>query len=110
MENKKKRGGAGRGQGRKKGFASIAADKARDFYIKEALKDLPEIATGQRELAKGIWTEELDDKTGERIRVYKKIPDTKMSEYVTNQIIGRPKETMEVSGKDGKPFIIKLDR
>lgn len=37
-------------------------------------------------------------------------PNYKASESILNRAFGRPTETVEVSGRDGKPMIIRLDK
>ena len=83
--------------GRPKARHTIEAAKAREYLINSIAKDLEPILEAQKESAKGIWLEEKD-KDGKRIRVYQKHPALSTGEYLLNQLVGRPKESLEVSG------------
>ena len=92
MENTK-RGGKRLGAGRKRGTTSIKAEEARKYLITEITKELKPIVMGQIEQAKGIYCED-EDKV-----VYQKQPDSKVAMYLLNQLVGHPKETLEVENK-----------
>ena len=44
-----------------------------------------------------MWVEDLD-KEGKRKKIWRKLPDLKAGEYLLNQTVGRPKETVEHLG------------
>jgi len=101
------RGGKRPGAGRRKGSKAshtLSAEKAREYLISEVIKDLEPIVTAQKEAARGMWVEETDIH-GNRIRVYKLKPDLKTGEYLLNQTVGKPKETMAVT----EDVVIKID-
>lgn len=88
------RGGKRDGSGRKKGLASIKAEEARKYLVQRVADELESILVGQFELAKGIYHEV---KNGEDVtRVYQRLPDFKVAEYLINQVIGRPRESTEL--------------
>lgn len=74
-----KRGGHRPGAGRKKGLASIEAEKAREFLITKIAAELEPIADRIIEAAKN--------------------GDLKAAEYLLNQLVGKPKESMDVTSK-----------
>jgi hypothetical protein len=89
------RGGKRLGAGRKKGMASIKAEEARKYMISRITEELEPILTGQIELAKGLYHETTDDE-GKR-RVYHQPPDSRVAAYLLNQLVGRPKETLDMN-------------
>lgn len=96
------KGGKRPGAGRKPGVKAshtIASENARAYAIQRITKELDPILTAQIEAAKGMYVE-----TDKKI-VYQKSPDLKAGEFLLNQNIGRPKETMEVQGE----MRLKLD-
>lgn len=97
-----KNGGKRPGAGRKKAQHTIATEKMREFLVNKIAEEMEPILQAQIDAAKGISFEEVD-KDGNRINVYKKLPDTKAGEYLLNQGVGKPKETTELTGKDGGP-------
>ncbi len=90
MENK--RGGKREGAGRKKGFASVKAEESRKYVARRIEEELEPILSGQIEMAKGIYT----NTDGNNTKVYKKLPDSKVAEYLLNQLIGRPRDFSEI--------------
>lgn len=87
-------GGKREGAGRKKARHTIQAEEARKFVINEIAKDLQPILTAQKDVALGLYYEKID--SGGKIRVYRKEPEARTGEYLLNQIIGKPKETLDV--------------
>lgn len=69
-------GGKREGAGRKKGYKAIAAEKAREYLVKRIAAELEPIT--------------------DMILKSAKAGDTKSLEYLINQLIGKPKETMEI--------------
>lgn len=53
------------------------------------------------DLAHGIWREEIktDAKGLTTTRIYQEKPDKEVAQYLMNQIIGKPKETVSVTGR-----------
>jgi len=80
--------------GRKKAPHTISAEKAREFLIKEVVKDLEPIVRAQKDAAMGMWIEKKID--GEIVHVYQKEPELKAGEYLLNQAVGRPTETLKM--------------
>ncbi len=91
-----KRGGKRIGAGRKKGLASISAEKAREYTVKRIAEELEPLLTGQIELAKGLYTEIEDEQEGIK-KVYQKAPDYRVGAFLLNQLIGKAKETSDIN-------------
>lgn len=100
------KGGKRAGAGRKKGYKAITAEKAREYLVKRVAEELDPILTAQIESAKGLYYEKLT-KEGE-IKVYQDKPDINAGKYLTDQTIGRAKETVEMGGKDGGSIPVDL--
>lgn len=93
------RGGKRAGAGKPKGYRAshtIEAAKAREYLIDRITSELEPITTAQIEAAKGMWIDDLDP-NGERIKVYRKLPDLKAGEYLLNQGVGKPVESLEAN-------------
>ena len=60
-----------------------------------------DIFEGLLSLAKGAWYEEKKEgKSGIEItRIYQRLPDKEVAQYLANQIIGKPKENLTLGGK-----------
>ncbi|TAJ12885.1 hypothetical protein EPO56_03610 [Patescibacteria group bacterium] len=99
----KQNGGRRLGAGRKKAQHTIATEKAREYLIKEIAKNLEPIITAQIEAAKGI------SHIGKQGRIYTELPNTKVGEYLLNQVAGKAAMSVEVQGKEEQPFIIVID-
>jgi hypothetical protein len=97
-------GGKREGAGRKKAGHTVAAEKAREYLITAIAEQLGPIVSAQIEAAKGLFYE------GKEGKVYTKIPDVRVGEYLLNQIAGKAKEKVEEVPKDERPFIIRLNR
>lgn len=85
METQPKRGGKRDGAGRKRGLASITSEEARKYIVSRIYEEIEPIISGQIEMAKGVYYEKGKD------RVYQKLPDNKVAEYLLNQLVGLPK-------------------
>ena len=79
------KGGARPGAGRKKGYKAIAAEKAREYLVRRIAEELEPIT--------------------DVILASAKAGDTKSLEYLINQLIGKPKETLEVQ----EDVVLKID-
>lgn len=54
------------------------------------------------DLAKGVWFEQSSfNHKGEHIptKIYQKLPDKEVAQYLLNQVIGKPKENIAVQGR-----------
>ena len=80
------RGGRTKGS---KGSRAISSDKAREYITKRVTAELEPIMNVAIEQAKA--------------------GDTTSRRDLLDRAYGRPRETMEISGRDGKPLIIRLD-
>ena len=67
---------------------------ARQSILKKIYKHKDALIQGQIESAKGLW---YDDP--EKGIVYQRKPNTGVGEYLLNQLIGKPKENVEVIGE-----------
>ena len=101
----KQNGGRRRGAGRKKANHPVASEKAREYLITSIVENLAPIVSAQIDSAKGVFY------IGKKGKIYTKLPDTKVGEYLLNQVAGKPTGNVELSmNNDEQPFIIKLDR
>lgn len=134
----KKRGGAGRGQGRKKGSRSketILRDQSMQALQQYIFKIAPKLVEAQvvegvgyyrmmvlsRVAGKVVYTRVTDRKEFDRLISEGKAgedyvimaaedPNHKASDAVLNRAYGRPTESVELSNKDGQPFVIMIDK
>jgi len=83
---------------------TIREENARKYVMDRIIEELEPIVSAQIDAAKGM---RIMDKDG---RIYTKQPELKAGEFLLNQNIGKAVETVEHSGRDGKPLIIRLDR
>ena len=97
-----KNGGLRPNAGRKKANHTIAAEAGRAFIVRFVEEQRAKILQAQLDLALGHYEAE-EQKDGTQ-RVYFKAPDGKAGEYLLNQAYGKPKETTELTGKDGSPI------
>ena len=100
----KQNGGKRKGAGRKKARHTVASEKAREYLIAQIVEYLAPIVSAQIDSAKGLFY------IGKQGKIYTKLPDTKVGEYLLNQVAGKPTGNVELSSSDEKPFIIVLDR
>lgn len=96
-------GGKREGAGRKKARHTIASEKAREYLITSIVKYLAPIVSAQIDSAVGI------SYIGKQGKVYTQLPDTKVGEYLLNQVAGKPTGSVEVSSNVERPMIIRLD-
>jgi len=80
----KQNGGKREGAGRKKANHTIATEKAREYLITKIKEHLAPIVAAQIDSAKGL------SYVGEAGKIYTQPPNTKVGEYLLNQIAGRP--------------------
>lgn len=99
----KQNGGKRIGAGRKKANHTIASEKAREFLISSIVEHLSPIVSAQIDSAKGLFY------LGKEGKIYTKLPDTRVGEYLLNQVAGKAKESIELRGSDEQPFVIRLD-
>ncbi len=100
----KQNGGKREGAGRKKANHTIATEKAREFLILEIRKHLAPIVAAQIDSAVGM------SYVGEKGRIYTKLPNARVGEYLLNQIVGKPNMSVELVNEGDKPLMIYLDR
>ena len=81
---------------RKKAPHTIAAAKAREFVIKKVNENLEPLLNAKLDLALGHKKLHITP-TGEE-EVYTESPDGNAIQYLLNQDIGKPKETVEHQG------------
>jgi len=99
----KQNGGKRYGAGRKKAKHTIASEKAREYLITSIVEQLAPIVSAQIDAAKGLFYE------GKEGKVYSRLPDTRVGEYLLNQVAGKAKENVEWSSSDKEPMIVILD-
>ncbi len=100
------RGGKREGAGKPKGSVAshtLLAQEMRRKLIEGLAANFDPILAGQIELAKGAFHAEnpvLDEVTGNMVRakIIKDKPDASVARYFIDQVLGKAKETVEVSG------------
>lgn len=100
----KQNGGKRCGAGRKKANHIIASEKAREFLITLMVEHLAPIVSAQIDSAKGLFY------LGKQGKIYTQLPNTRVGEYLLNQVAGKAKESVEVIGSDEQPWIINLNK
>lgn len=82
---------------------NVLPDEIRAKLAKHVDDNWDKIIMALTDLATGLWYEDLvlDKATQEpiKVRVYKQKPDGPTAQYLANQVIGKPKESMNVEGK-----------
>jgi hypothetical protein len=93
-----KNGGARPGSGRKK-----TSDRNAGAVVKaeKQIRDrLPAVIDALLELALGVTVEETTDEVSEdgtpKVKVYRKPPDAKSAIYLTDRVMGKPTERVEL--------------
>ena len=99
----KQNGGKRFGAGRKKANHTLASEKAREFLIMEIGKHLAPIVAAQIDSAVGM------SYVGERGKIYTKLPNARVGEYLLNQISGKPNMSVELVSEENRAMIIRLD-
>lgn len=99
----KQNGGKRKGAGRKKAKHTIASEKAREYLTTSIVEQLAPIVSAQIDSAKGL------SYIGKQGKIYTKLPDTKVGEYLLNQVAGKPTGNVELSVDYEQLFIIRLD-
>ena len=84
--------------GRRKAEKTIEAEKAREFVINKVAANLRPLLDAKLDLALG---HKVLKKIGDGTEfVYTESPDGNAIQYLLNQTIGKPKETIEHQGLD----------
>ena len=99
----KQNGGKRAGAGRKKARHTIASEKAREYLIASIIRKLAPIVQAQIDAATGI------SYVGEKKRIYVELPNTRVGEYLLNQVAGKPAMNVGVDLNNEEPLIIRLD-
>jgi len=99
----KQNGGKRVGAGRKKARHTFATEQARAYLIAQIKEHLAPIVAAQIDSAIGILY------VGEKGRIYTKLPNTRVGEYLLNQISGKPNMSVELINEENRPMIIRLD-
>lgn len=77
------------------------ADRTESWIIKH----LPEFIHTLAELAKGVWYEKTDGRSGE-VRIYQQIPDRQALEFLIEHGLGKVPQRQELTGEGGGPIDI----
>ena len=93
--------------GRPVSKATIIAQKTREYLAVALERRLKPIVEAQLDAAMGIETEAFDRRTG---KLYYKDPGPNVVAFKTilEQVVGRPKETVEMSGPEGNPVPVEI--
>lgn len=100
----KQNGGKRKGSGRKKANHTIASEKAREYLIKSIVEQLAPIVSAQIDSAKGLFY------LGKEGKIYTQLPNTRVAEYLLNQVAGKAKESVQIQSDDERPWIINLNK
>lgn len=95
---KGKRGGVIPGQGRKKANHTVLAEEMRKMMIETLHARFKPMLEAQLDAAIGVTTEKFNRKTGD-LYYQEEAPNTVAAKFMTEQTLGRPKETIEHSGE-----------
>lgn len=77
-------------------------DSVRALLVSKVNDNWDEILQGMIDLATGIWVQDIKyDDNGAPInqKVYRQKPDKDVQKYLADQVIGKPKESMNIEGK-----------
>ncbi len=77
-------------------------DELRERMVAMTHENWDEFLATLKEIATGLWYEEIRTDKNDMpisIRVYQTKPDKDVLTYLTNQVIGKPKESMNIEGK-----------
>ena len=99
-------GGAGRGQGAKIKPHTLKTAAMRKELVDTVHREFGSILIGQTELAKGLWKEMKV--MGKYRRVFQKDPDIRAGEYLINQVLGKPRETVDLGGQSDNPINVNI--
>jgi hypothetical protein len=77
------------------------ADRTESWIIKH----LPEFISTLAELARGVWVEKTDGRSGES-RIYQQIPDRQALEFLIEHGLGKVPQRQELTGEGGGPLEI----
>lgn len=90
--------------GRPKAPHTVEKELNRSFLVKKVSAEKEAIIQAQIESAKGLYIEQVID--GIMTKVYRKSPDTKAGEYLLNQVIGKPTESIDIKGEITSKVVI----
>lgn len=83
-------------------------DAATGQYAKVAVAEMTETGIKLRRVTSEL---ELDDlvAAGKGARVFLADPDMAISKYLTDQVIGKPTESIELGGPNGQPVPVRVE-
>jgi len=103
------RGGARPGAGRPVGARTPhtkESEAVRKAIVKGVKKGVKPILTAMIDLALGVWVEQKMPHG--KTRVYRCKPDVHAAKYLFDQVVGKPKEMAEITGKDGEAIKVNF--
>ena len=91
-----------------KGGATLS-DKRRRMIANRTegwiIKHLPEFIDTLADLARGVWEEKTDGRSGET-KIYQRIPDRQALEFLIEHGLGKVPQRQELTGEGGGPIDI----
>lgn len=91
-----------------KGGATLS-DKRRRMIANRTegwiIKHLPEFIDTLADLARGVWEEKTDGRSGET-KIYQRIPDRQALEFLIEHGLGKVPQRNELTGAEGGPLEI----
>ena len=91
-------GGKREGAGRKKAPHTLLTEQMRKIMVETLHKRFKPMLEAQMDSAIGVTTEKFDRKKGELYYV-EEGPNTLAAKFITEHVLGKPKETIEHSGE-----------
>ena|SRR3990167_5659531 len=91
----------GKPTGRPKSNATLMAMKMREELVKRVKKEFKPILLAQIDSAKGLAVHKAVTTSSGRVvdHYYDRVPHLDSSKYLLDQALGRPKESLELSGE-----------
>lgn len=77
-------------------------DQVRALLVNKVQENWDELLEAMMNLAKGVYVQDIKlDDNGNTIdqKVYRQKPDREVGKYLMDQVIGKPKESMNIEGK-----------
>jgi len=106
-----KKGGARKGAGRKVANHTLLTSQMKQMMVETLHKRFQPLLEAQIDAAIGVTTEKFDRKKGDYY-YQEEGPNVAAAKFITEHVMGRPKESIEHSGQIGgiAGLILKLDK
>ncbi len=91
-----------------KGGATLSDKRRRTIANRTEgwiIKHLPEFIDTLADLARGVWEEKVDGRSGET-KIYQRVPDRQALEFLIEHGLGKVPQRSELTGPEGGPLEI----